>query len=525
MTSKEALEETSVEHVTTQDKENLQHDVDAALGTQAETKLSVRQALKFYRKAVIWSVIMSMATIMESYDLILMTSFFAFPQFVKKYGELLPNGTYSIPSQWQVALSLGSIVGMIPGVFASGSLTDRFGYRLTMLWSHVALTGFIFVPFFAPSVEILLVGMFLMAVPCGIFAAATPGYAAEVCPMALRGYLTTYVNLCWVIGHLIAAGVLTSRLDDPTEWSYRIPFAIQWLWPPFLIIACWFAPESPWWFVKKGQREDALKTLRRLVSAPPEHVDPQNTVAMMEHTIQTERDMDIGGTYLDCFKGTNLRRTEIAVISWGSQILPGWAIQNFMTYFFTLAGLSSGNAFKLALGTYSIAFIGTVTSWFILSRFGRRDIYLGGLIAMLVPMFCVGFLDLAPPSPNVRWAQSAVLLLWFFFYGSTIGPIPYAIAAEVGASQLRSKTISLGRNGYYVLSILNNITAPYMLNPTAGNMKGKAAFPAAGLTLILVIWTYFRLPETKGMMPETLDRLFHARVSARKFKSEASKYQ
>jgi SP family general alpha glucoside:H+ symporter-like MFS transporter len=52
----------------------------------------------------------------------------------------------------------------------------------------------------------------------------TTAYASEVCPVALRAYLTTYVNLCWVMGQLIATGVLTSFLKRTDEWAYRIPF-------------------------------------------------------------------------------------------------------------------------------------------------------------------------------------------------------------------------------------------------------------------------------------------------------------
>ena len=79
--------------------------------------------------------------------------------------------------------------------------------------------------------------------PWGIFAAATPAYAAEIVPMALRGYLTTYVNLCWVMGRMIGSGVLNGLLSNKTEWGYRIPFALQWMWPvPLSIIMLW-APE------------------------------------------------------------------------------------------------------------------------------------------------------------------------------------------------------------------------------------------------------------------------------------------
>ena len=32
----------------------------------------------------------------------------------------------------------------------------------------------------------------------GVFQTITPSYAAELVPMDLRPYLTSYVNLCWV---------------------------------------------------------------------------------------------------------------------------------------------------------------------------------------------------------------------------------------------------------------------------------------------------------------------------------------
>lgn len=90
---------------------------------------------------------------------------------------------------------------------------------------------------------------------------------------------------------------------------------------------------------------------------------------------------------------------------------------------------------------------------------------------------------------------------------------------------MRLKTISLARTTYYVLNIINTVVAPYMLNPKEGNLKGKAAFLPGGLAVCMIIWTWFRLPETKDITPGALDRLFQSRTHTRKFVEESKKYQ
>lgn len=115
-----------------------------------------------------------------------------------------------------------------------------------MFGSLIVMIGMIFIPFFSRNIETFLVGAVMQGIPWGIFQTLTTTYASEVAPVKIRAYLTTYVNLCWVIGQLIAAGIIKGFLTREDHWAYKIPFAIQWVWPPFILIGCWFAPESPW---------------------------------------------------------------------------------------------------------------------------------------------------------------------------------------------------------------------------------------------------------------------------------------
>jgi MFS transporter, SP family, general alpha glucoside:H+ symporter len=197
------------------------------------------------------------------------------------------------------------------------------------------------------------------ALPWGFFAVAIPSYAAEICPLTLRGYLTTYVNLCWVMGHFIAIAVLIGLTGNTTQWAYRIPFAIQWVWPAPLFLIVYLAPESPWWLIRKGRVKEAEHVLNRLTTPiGKENTNIYDTIAMMQATTNFEREIGIGASYIACFQGSNLRRTEIAMVSWGSQVLTGWAMQGYITYFFELAGLSVDNSFKISLGMLPLIMTG-----------------------------------------------------------------------------------------------------------------------------------------------------------------------
>jgi SP family general alpha glucoside:H+ symporter-like MFS transporter len=57
-----------------------------------------------------------------------------------------------------------------------------------------------------------------------------------------------------------------------------------------------------------------------------------------------------------------------------------------------------------------------------------------------------------------------------------------------------------------------------MLNPTAWDWKGRTGFFWAGITVALLLWAYFRLPETKNRTFAEMDMLFEREVSARRFK-------
>lgn len=239
----------------------------------------------------------------------------------------------------------------------------------------------------------------------------------------------------------------------------------------------------------------------------------------MVHTTRLEEEEKLGTNYWDCFRGSNLRRTEIACVAFLGQITNGGAFVYSPMYFFEQIGMSANTSYGIGLGGTGIAFCGTIISWFLMVKFGRRTIFLTGFSCLVIFLYVIAIMSCtsAADTDGVRYAQGTLCVLWLFVYSMTVGPIVYTLVAEIGATRLRSQTVVLGRSTYYLGNIIGGVLEPYMINPGEWNLKGKTAFFWGTTSLLTTIWAYFRLPETMGRTFEELDYLFMKKVSARKF--------
>ncbi|KAF6791729.1 MFS sugar transporter [Colletotrichum sojae] len=494
---------------------------EAKQASDDEHAQTLMQALSQNRKAVFWSVMISMSIVMEGYDVILINNFFAYPEFKKKYGSWYNDEIgYQVSGPWQTGLTMAATTGAIFGGLLNGFFASKYGYRWVMIVAMGFLNCFIFVVFFAHSSAMLLVGQILCGFSWGVFATLSPAYASEVCPTNLRGYMTTYVNLCWATGQLIAAGVLRGCLSIEGEMAYRIPFAIQWASPnphPSVTtnVVAYLAPESPWYLVRKDRLDEARRSIERL-SGDKTQDQISAQLAMMLHTTKVESSVSSGVSYKDCFKGIDLRRTEICCLAFAGQVMSGSSFAYTPTYFFTTAGMDTANAFELSLGAKGMAFIGTVLSWWLITHWGRRTIYVSGIGLLTVILFIIGILDVSLGERGL-WPSGGLCVFWLFIYSLTIGPITYSVISETSSVRLRPLTVVLSRNAYQLVNIVSQVLQTYMMNPTEWNLKGKAGFFWAATAGIIFVWSFFRLPEVKGRTYEELDILFARQIPAREF--------
>lgn len=200
----------------------------------------------------------------------------------------------------------------------------------------------IFAPVFAQDLPQLSVGEILMGVPwgeliwlssrcratsdvcavncqLGIFQTLTTAYAAEICPVMLRPYLTSFVCFCWGLGIFLSSIVVRATLNIQGDWSWRLPFVLQWVWPLPLMAIAYVAPESPWFLTRHGKIDAAASALEKLKPRNADEDYIANQIEFMKHTEALEKSEQEGSSFLECFKGVARRRTEIVCVAYSLQ--------------------------------------------------------------------------------------------------------------------------------------------------------------------------------------------------------------
>jgi len=519
MSSNEKVDPTHVEDAASFEK-GPQYGNLTALAQAAATEKALKpsRAVLVYWKATFWCLFMCMGALLWGYDSQVGGGLLSVPSFRRDFG-FESDGGYILAARWQSAFNSISSVGGMFGGLSLGYVSDKFGRRgAVALCCCVSIVGILIQFFTYPHRNAqLLVGKLVNGYALGMYVSGASSYCAEVSPLALRGITTASVNLWIDLGQFMSNGVIKGTGTWTSAYAYRLPFALQWIFPVILLAGLPFAPESPWWLVRKGRRDDARKVLVRLRG----HViDVDLQLQQIEETIALEETFAANTTYGDCFRGVNLRRTIIACMVFVLQQAAGVVfVLGFSTYFFELAGFADSKAFDLGVGVTAIGVVGNLFTFYTVNRFGRRFIFNWTLFACCIVLLIIGFLAIPTHNQNAKWAIAALTLVYNFIYQTGIGPLGYVIFAEVSSAKLRSKTVGIGILVNSLCGMVMNIVCPYLVNPDEANLGGKVGFIFGGLSVLGIAWAYFYIPETKNRTVDELDTMFERHVAPRKFSS------
>lgn len=433
--------------------------------------------------------------------------------FRRDYGYVL-DGEAILPADWQTAFNVISTVGQFFGGFMTSWIGDRIGRKWTLALGIIICTGGTVGEIASNHRVAFLFSKLVLGVALGFYLTLAPLMCSEIAPVALRGFATAGVNLGIAIGQLLSNAVVKAFGEREDSWAYRGPFATQLFFVIFLVALFPFAPESPWYLVRNGKKEEAIETIRKIFGR---EYDAEKRILAIEATIEEEMlDRNNEKGFMACFKGTDRLRTGISTGVFLCQHVVGIIfVLSYSTYFFQLAGLDVSKSFDLGVGVTACGVAGNIVSWFVVESYGRRPVFLSGMGMLTGLLLLIGIMDVVPTSA-ASWVQASATVVYAFVYFMTIGAMAYAILGETSSTRLRARTMALATATQAVCGIVMHFAIPYMVNPDEGNLKGKVGFIFGGLSVFGTFGAWYYVPELKGKTFDEIDRLFATKVPPRK---------
>ncbi|KAM3621970.1 uncharacterized protein V6R79_018409 [Siganus canaliculatus] len=398
----------------------------------------------------------------------------------------------SLTAIWSIAVSIFSVGGIL-GSFSVGLFVNRFGRRNSMLMANVlafiaaALMGF---SKMASSWEMLIIGRFVVGLYSGLSTGFVPMYVGEVSPTALRGALGTLHQLGIVVGILIAQVFgLESVMGSDDLWPLLLGFTFV----PAVVqcIVLPLCPKSPrFLLINKNEENKAKAVLKKLRGTSDVSADMQE---MKEESRQMMREKKV--TIPQLFRSPIYRQPlVIAVILQLSQQLSGInAVFYYSTRIFEKAEVEQPVYATIGAGVVNTAF--TVVSLFVVERAGRRSLHLVGLLGMagsaVLMTIALALLD------QYKWMSylSIVAIFAFVaFFEIGPGPIPWFIVAELFSQGPRPSAIAIAGFTNWTANFIVGMGFQYV-----EELCGPYVFVIfTVLLLIFFVFTYFKVPETRG---------------------------
>uniref|UniRef100_A0A3P9LVM4 Solute carrier family 2, facilitated glucose transporter member 3 n=1 Tax=Oryzias latipes TaxID=8090 RepID=A0A3P9LVM4_ORYLA len=419
-----------------------------------------------------------------------------------RYGEPFSQGT--ITTVWSFAVAIFSVGGMI-GSFSVGTMVNIFGRKKSMMITNIlALVGggLMGLSSLTKSFEVVIVGRFFIGVFCGLCTGLTPMYVGEISPTALRGAFGTLHQLGVVIGILVAQIFgLEFLLGSDELWPVLLALTIL---PAVLqSIMLPFCPESPrYLLIVLNKEEEARKALVRLRGCEDVDDDIQE---MKEEGMKMAMEKKV--TILELFRSPNYRQPIIiAIILQLSQQLSGInAVFYYSTGIFQTAGVTQPIYATIGAGVVNTVF--TVVSLFLIERAGRRTLHLIGLAGMAISALVMTISLSLKTNESLSYLAIVAVFGFVASFEMGPGPIPWFIVAELFSQGPRPAAMAV--------SGCSNWTANFLVGlgfPKLEELCGPYVFLIFMVLLILFfIFTYLRVPETKGRTFDDIAQGFSAK--------------
>jgi len=440
-------------------------------------------------KILIFSITVALAGFLFGFDTVVISGA---NKPLQELWDLSPfmHGTF-IMSMALWGTVLGSLMGGIP--------TQKMGRKKTLFWIGVL--------FFVSAIGSAVVSdpylfsffRFIGGVGVGVSSVAAPIYISEITSSDKRGQLGGLYQFCLVFGILVAfiSNWALKGFDGANDWRWMLGVeAIPALAYTLMVLK---VPHSPRWLVlQKGDEQGALSILTIIY---------QKVDLARRHLAEIKLDRQESSGPDRLFQKKYKKVLYLGFLIAFFNQLSGI---NFVLYYapqiLEQAGLGGSDSLfnSIAIGIVNLIF--TLIGVRLIDRLGRRQLIIIGSIGYILSLLMVGVC--------FQYALSSTLLLTFiclFVAAHAIGQgaVIWVFISEIFPNRVRSYGQSWGTGTHWVFAAIITMITPFFIDDQEGIFRDNLEviyYFFAFMMVLQLLWALFKMPETKGISLEDLEK-------------------
>lgn len=390
--------------------------------------------------------------------------------------------------------------GTVAGALLGGIPTEKFGRKKTLFWIGILFAVSAFGSAFAPDPYTFSFFRFVGGIGIGVSSVAAPVYISEISTPATRGRLSAMYQFNIVFGILIAflSNYFLEGVGGVNDWRWMLGvLAIPSVIYTVMVVG---VPESPRWLVTKKNDLAKAKAVLSQIGIADADAEVASIIKSNEHEAAVNKSSAFFSS----------KHNKIIWLAFMIAFFNQLSGINFILYYapeiLSLSGLAEKDSLlnSIAIGGTNLLF--TFVGLYLIDRLGRRTLLIIGSLGYILSLSLVAWCFYSHADPGLLMA---FLLVFIAAHAVGQGAVIWVFISEIFPNKIRATGQAFGASVHWVFAAIITLVTPVFLDANYGIFK-KNPWPIfaffAGMMVLQLIWVLTKMPETKNISLEDLEK-------------------